>query len=107
VSGVRDRGGDACPVASEVFGIFNGDAVFGIAQAEGSEKRLGDEGEGGGSAKADAVLACEFEDLGWELADLVNFGEVAEFRGEFGERIGGIGQSVLFSVRGAELRRRV
>jgi hypothetical protein len=41
------------------------------------------------------------------LADLVNFGEVAEFRGEFGERIGGIGQSVLFSVRGAELRRRV
>jgi len=37
----------------------------------------------------------------------VNFREVAEFRGEFGERIGGIGQSVLFGVRGAELRRRV
>jgi len=56
--------GDACPVDSEVFGIFNGDAVFGIEQAEGSEKRVGDEGEGGGSAKADAVLAGEFEDFG-------------------------------------------
>jgi hypothetical protein len=56
--------GDACPVDSEVSGIVSGDAVFGVEQAEGSEKRVGDEGKGGGSSKADAVLAGEFEDLG-------------------------------------------
>jgi hypothetical protein len=38
------------------FGIFTGDAVFSIEQAEGIEKPVGDGSEGGGSAKADAVL---------------------------------------------------
>jgi len=48
-------------------------------------------------------LAGEFCDFGQELADLGNFGEVAEFGSDFGKGIGRrSGESELFGVSGAE-----
>ena len=102
--GARDVG----PVDAKIFGILVGDALFGILQAEGVEERIGDVGEGGGTADADEVLTGKFEDLGQELADLVDFGDFAELGGKFGE---GIGRwwgkaSVSAQVSGAEISAR-
>jgi hypothetical protein len=83
------------PIDDQLFGILlGGDAQFGVLQAERIEQGIGDEGEGGGTGKADAVLAGEFEDFGQEVADLVNFREVAEF----GEGIGGSGEGEFIGI---------
>jgi hypothetical protein len=49
------------PVDDKIFGIFGGDATFGIEQAERVEKRVGDEGKGGRARDANAILAGEPE----------------------------------------------
>ena len=87
--------GDVGPADDQLFGILlGGDALFGILQAEGVEEGISDVGESGGAADADDVLAGKFENLGQKLADLVDFGDFAEFGGEFGEGIGRSGEGV-------------
>ena len=80
--------GNAGPIDFEVCRIVRDDTVFGIEQAERIEKGIGNVGEGGGAPDADAILAGEFEDFGEEAADLGDIDGIADFGGEFSERIG-------------------
>ena len=56
-----------------------------------------------GASEGDAVLASEFHELGDEGADLMDFGDFAEFGGEFSEGVGGrSGEGVAAEMSGAE-----
>jgi len=95
--------GARCPIDEKIFGIFGGDATFGIEQAERVEQRVGDEGEGGGARDADAVVAGEPKNFANKVADWADFRELAEFDGEFGEGISGRSTAgELFAVSGAD-----
>ena len=95
--------GNAGPIDFEVCRIVRDDTVFGIEQAERIEKGIGNVGEGGCAADADAILAGEFEDFGEEAADLGDIDGIADFGGEFSERVDGRSRKgKLLGVDGAK-----
>ena len=64
---------------------------------------VGHVGERDGAAEGDTALASKFHELGDEGADFMDFEDVAEFGGEFSERVGGrSGEGVAADVSGAE-----
>ena len=94
---------DAGPIDFQ-FARFVGDAdIFGMLQANGVDEGVGHVGERDGSTHGDAALACELHEPGDKGADLVDFGNFAEFGGKLDERIGRrSGESITAAMRTAE-----
>src|SRR5437762_107509 len=94
---------DAGPIDFEFARFVGGADIFGMLQANGVDEGVGHVGERDGSTHGDAALACELHEPGDKGADLVDFGNFAEFGGELDERVGwGSGESVTAAVGTAE-----
>jgi hypothetical protein len=67
--------GNALPVDLERFRLrVSGNLLFDVNETNRVEKRVGDVGECGSAANADAILTGEREKFGNEAADIGDFG---------------------------------
>jgi hypothetical protein len=78
---------DAGPIDFELARFFGDADVFCSLQANGIDKGIGHVGERDGATEGDAALASELHESSDKGADLVDFGDFAQFGGEFDEGI--------------------
>ena len=74
--------------------------LFGLHALDGgesAEELIGDIGENGGTARGDAVLSLENDELGEEVVDAVEAVELFRILNEFGSEVGGLH---IFGKRG-------